>query len=314
MPINVMLPEVYDNFRSEYIIPRQCRLDPPLDTSIGFRATTEERVIEIPEVGLKMLGMDNYIRLPIVPNPDPATVDVLFEYYKTEGGVLETLENLKIPVRTSGSSWIQTGQQITPDSMFVRMNLGLTSVMDEVRKSKVMEGVIGFKKDTFDPEAKDIARISDTVFRYLAQLDEGEMKKDGGLVYVSTIVDAAETKKANLYTKGLLYCHIAYHLGLSPIMAIGDGKCIVGAKSSALDIYESEFSLRKTKVAVKDDDRYSLGDVDGKYLLFDLDFLTDMNKSVESAGSLWNKMAPENICCVQYEIEKNDSISMLEGN
>ena len=313
MPIKVTLPDIYDNFRSEYRIPVQCKLTPPLDFGLSFRVTAGDRVFEIPSVSQTMLGKGNGFTIPIAPKTEPEVVDVLFEYYTSIDSGIETVENMKIPVHTSGISWIPLGQATSADSVFIRMNLELSSIMSEVRKDKAMEGFVGYKKDVFDPESLDIARISEYILRYLESIETISVVRKDNLLYSSTVQDAVETKKGTVFTKGLLFCHIAYHLGLEPLMIIAENYCLTGVKTCAMDLDDTPLSSKKVDVKIPVDGVYSLGSADGKYILFDMGAVEGVLISNESALKIWNSTKPEIICSVKTELDKNDAIGLGIG-
>ena len=311
MSINVTIPDIYDNYRSEYVLPRQCRLDPTLDTKVTFRVTCGEMLFEIPQVALKMISSSSAFKLPILPKADPETVDVLFEYCKDVEGIPSVIENLKVAVKTSGYSWIPMGQETTADSVFIRMGLCVPSFMEEIRKSKEFSGMVGYgKENLFDPEAIDIGRMAGFILRYLSGFDKGESIRNGDLLYCSTIQDALETKKANPITRGLIFCHIAHNIGLYPVMAIFGERCVAGVKSCAMDLKPCELTKRKVSIEIKDEGLYSLGDTDGEFILFDMSETEDTLESADSALSIWNSSKCDVLCSVRYELEKDESIKM----
>ena len=310
MSINVKIPEIYDNCRSEYKLPRQCHLDPSLDTSLTFRVTCGDNLIEVPKAGLKLLRDSSAFKLPIPPKAEPGTEDVLFEYCKDEKGIPTVVENMKIMVKTSGYAWIPLGQETSADSVFIRMGLAIPSLIEEIRKSKEFSGMVGFKDDLFDPEAIDIDRMVAYILRYLSSFETVETERNGDLIYCSTIQDALETKQANSVTKGLIFCNIAHNIGLSPVMAIFGDRCLAGVKSSALDLNPCELTKKKVQIEIEDKDLCSLGDTDGMFVLFDMSETDNTLDSADSAMRIWKSARYDVLCSVRYELEKEEAIKL----
>ena len=317
MTIKVSLPNNYDNIRIEGDVPptflKQCTIEPPFDTSLSFRVIADGRINEeMRNITEYCLMHGKSFAIPMKVEAEPRVVDVLMEYYKGIDQNLEIVENIKVPVHTTGTAWTPIGEPTSADSLFLRMGLYDPSMMEVLRKNDDIAGLKGFKDDVFDPESVDIKRAAHYILRFLSDYKEAEPVFKDGLVHVSTLTDVLNAEKGspvNPITKGLLFCHIAQKLNYSPIMAIVGKKCIVGLKTCSMDLESTSLTDKKNEIDFGTDGSASTYNPDGKYILFDMSVLDDVESSVDSARSVWDTLKPDVLCSVRYELGK---IAMLK--
>ncbi len=292
------VPHYVDDFATDSVLPlnlvadigmfKVSGIDLKVNVQVGERVSTVKKASAVQ----KML-----LPLPVSPGIDPGECRVVIEL--VDNGEVVHAVNKKI--KTMGTTHLWMDSPTLADSIYVRMNTDTSEPLNDIRSSPIMQYLRPYRSDTLDPSGEDAYNFTENVLDYLNQFDLLPMAEtdSNGLIKITGITDALETKKADALTKALIFCYVAWRMNYKPVLLMYKDTCLVGVR--VLD-YDSPLPL--TDVSVNDDILCSPHNFKGKFMLVDMTECESIDDSSKAASMQYNDYDAYATVIVPYEKDK----------